>query len=63
MSEMLTAEKGKVLTAYDKAKSGRKVFLENLFGIKTFQPNITERIKTFDDVCKEMGVSPKKIHL
>lgn len=60
MNEILTADKGAVLTAYGKAKSGRKVFLENLFGIKTFQPNIMERIKTFDDVCKEMGISPKK---
>lgn len=60
MSETLTADKGKVLTAYNKAKGGRKVFLENLFGIKIFQPNIMERIKSFDDVCKEMGVSPKK---
>lgn len=60
MTETLTADKGKVLTAYNKAKGGRKVFLENLFGIKIFQPNIMERIKSFDDVCKEMGVNPKK---
>ena len=44
MSETLTADKGKVLTAYNKAKGGRKVFLENIFGIKTFQPIIMERI-------------------
>lgn len=60
MNDTLTADKGKVLTAYNKAKNGRKVLLENLFGIKTFQPNIMERIKTFDDVCREMGVNPKK---
>jgi hypothetical protein len=60
MSETLAADKGKVLTAYNKAKSGRKVFLENLFGLKTFQPNIMERIKSFDDVCREMGLNPKK---
>lgn len=59
MSETLTADKGKVLTAYNKAKGGRKVFLENLFGIKIFQPNIMERIKSFDDVCKELGKDPK----
>lgn len=59
MSETLTADKGKVLTAYNKAKSGRKVFLENLFGIKTFQPEIMQRIKTFDDICREMGKDPK----
>lgn len=60
MNETLTADKGRVLKAYEKAKTGRKVMLENLFGIKTFQPNIMERIKSFGDVCKEMGVDPKK---
>jgi hypothetical protein len=57
MSEKLTAEKSKVITAYNKAKGGRKVLLENLFGIKTFQPEIKERIKTFDDVLRENGIS------
>jgi hypothetical protein len=56
MNDTLTADKGKVITAYNKAKGGRKVFLENIFGIKTFQPDIKERIKTFDDVLRENGV-------
>jgi len=59
MNETLTADKGTVLKAYTKAKTGRKVFLENIFGLKTFQPDIMERIKFFDDVCREMGVNPK----
>jgi hypothetical protein len=59
MSETLTADKGKVLNAYNKAKSSRKVFLENLFGMKTFQPDIMKRIITFDDVCRETGKNPK----
>jgi hypothetical protein len=59
MSETLTADKGKVLNAYNKAKSSRKVFLENLFGMKTFQPDIMKRIIGFDDVCREMGKNPK----
>jgi hypothetical protein len=59
MSETLTADKGKVLTAYNKAKNGRKVWLENLFGIKTFQPEIKARVKNFDDVCRETGKNPK----
>ena len=57
MSETLTAEKSKVITAYNKAKDGEKVMLENLFGIKTFQPEIKERIKTFDDVLIENRIS------
>jgi hypothetical protein len=59
MTETLTADKGKVLTAYNKAKNGRKVWLENLFGIKTFQPEIKARVKNFDDVCRETGKNPK----
>ena len=56
MSETLTADKGKVIAYYNKAKNGRKVWLETIFGIKTFQPEIKERIKTFDDVLRENGV-------
>ena len=59
MNETLTADKGKVITAYNKAKGGRKVFLESLFGMRTFQPDIMKRIITFDDVCREMGKNPK----
>ncbi|WP_348814091.1 hypothetical protein [Flavobacterium maritimum] len=55
----MTVPKEKVLAAYSKAKSPRKVMLENLFGIKTFQPDIMKRIKTFDDVCRETGKNPK----
>jgi hypothetical protein len=56
MIETLTADKGKVLAAYNKSKCGRKVFLENIFGIKTFQPEVKERIKNFDDVLRENGI-------
>ena len=59
MSETLTVPKDKVLEAYSKAKSPRKVMLENLFGIKTFQPEIKERIKTFDDVLLELQIIPR----
>lgn len=56
MNDTLTVPKDKVLAAYSKAKSPRKVMLENLFGIKTFQPEIKERIKNFDDVLRENGI-------
>ncbi|MDN3672637.1 hypothetical protein QWY99_06160 [Flavobacterium branchiarum] len=60
MNETLTADKGKVITAYNKAKGGRKVFLENIFGMKTFQPEIKERVKSLNDALRENGVSEKK---
>ena len=56
MNDTLTVPKDKVLAAYSKAKSPQKVMLENLFGIKTFQPEIKERIKSFDDVLRENGI-------
>ena len=59
MNDTLTVPKDKVLEAYSKAKSPRKVMLENLFGIKTFQPDIMKRIIGFDDVCWELGKNPK----
>ena len=59
MNETLTADKGKVINAYKKAKTGRKVFLENLFGLKTFQPDVMQRIKTLDDVFRETGKDAK----
>lgn len=49
-----------VLAAYEKAKESgdektMKV-LEELFGKKTFEPkDVTERIKTFEDACRELG--------
>jgi hypothetical protein len=59
MNDTLTVPKDKVLEAYSKAKSPRKVMLENLFGLKTFQPDIMKRITGFDDVCRELGKNPK----
>jgi len=56
MNETLTADKGKVLAVYNKSKGGKKGLLENIFGIKTFQPEIKERIKNFDDVLRENGI-------
>lgn len=45
-----------VLKAYNDASDGEKKLLENLFGKELFTPkDITERIKTFDDACKELN--------
>ena len=56
MSETLTADKGKVLQAYAQVKGKRKSLLESIFGAKALQPEIKERIKTFDDVLSENGI-------
>jgi hypothetical protein len=59
MNEQLTAPKAVVLEEYGKAKTKGKVRLERIFGLKTFCPNIMDRIKGFDDICREMGKNPK----
>ena len=58
--EMIEIKKENVLTAY---KTARKIgayntmkVLEVLFGKDAFKPkDITERIKTFEDACRELG--------
>lgn len=53
-------KKENVLAAYETARkagadSTMKV-LESLFGEETFKPkDVTERIKTFEDACQELG--------
>ena len=59
MNEQITANKEIVLKEYGKAKTKGKVRLERIFGLKTFCPNIMDRIKGFEDVCKEMGKNTK----
>ena len=58
-------KKENVLAAYETARkagadSTMKV-LEQLFGEETFKP-VTERIKTFDDACNELGENHPFIH-
>jgi len=45
------------LAAHAEANQKGKALLENLFGKKVFQREVTERIKTFDDVLDELGIS------
>ena len=59
MNEQLTAPKNVVLEEYNKAKTKGKVRLERIFGLKTFCPNIMDRINGFEDICKELGKNPK----
>jgi len=55
--ENLTITKENAKKAYDEGCSDVKKVLQNLFGSKTFIPeDITDRIKTIEDACKELGV-------
>lgn len=56
MAEKITIQKDDVMNAYKQASVKQRVFLENIFGKEVFIPkDITERIKTFEDACKELG--------
>ena len=49
----ITAENA--LAAYNNADDNGKRLLENLFGKRTFLTDVTNRIKTFEDACQELG--------
>ena len=54
--EEITIKKEALLTAYNAATEEQKKILETLFGGEGFKPkDATERIKTFEDACGELG--------
>lgn len=55
-NETLNINKENILNAYGSATDEQKAMLEIIFGKDTFKSkDITERIKTFEDACKELG--------
>lgn len=57
--ETLEIKKENAIAAHNEAGPKTKKVLEHLFGKKTFLKSIVERIKSFEDVCEEMGKDPK----
>ena len=55
MSETLEITKEAAIKAHDEASSKGKTLLENLFGKRVFQKDITERVKSVEDAIKELG--------
>ncbi len=55
--ETLNIEKVNALEAHKNATAKGKILLEDLFGKKTFLKDVKERIKSFDDVLIENGIS------
>ena len=60
MSETLEITRQAAIKAHDEASTKGKTLLENLFGKRVFQKDIKERIKTFDDVIRELGDDPEE---
>ncbi len=54
---MLTIDLQKARTLYPKATGDFKDMLENTFGSK-LQQDITERVKSYEDACRELGIRP-----
>ena len=54
----LRISKEKALELYKNGSDELKTVLEESFGKKFFQRNITDRIKTYEDACVELGISP-----
>lgn len=52
----LTIELGNARKAYKEANADGKKLLRNLCGENIFSEKLTERIKTFEDVCMELGL-------
>lgn len=61
--ETLEIKKQDALKAYENAKNSGKKLLEDLFGKKTFNQNIKERIKTFEDACEALNINPEEIKI
>ena len=59
MAETLEITRQAAIKAHDEASTKGKTLLENLFGKRVFQKDIKERIKTFDDVIRELGDDPE----
>ena len=55
--ETLQINKENAVKAYDEATAKGKSLLENLFGKKVFLKDVKDRIKNFDDVLKENGIT------
>ena len=55
MSETLEITKEAAIKAHDEASTNGKTLLENLFGKRVFQKDITERVKSVEDAIRELG--------
>ena len=56
MKTEITINKDKLLAAYNGASDEQKQLLESMYGKDTFKSeNFMDRIKTFEDACKELG--------
>jgi hypothetical protein len=58
--EALQIEKNKVLEAYNRASDDGKKLLEELLGDQLVL-SITDKVKSFEDACKILGIDPEDV--
>lgn len=56
--EVLKLSKEKAIDLFPKSSKEWQEILIDTFGKKTFYKKITDRIKSWEDVCQELGVHP-----
>ena len=56
--ETVSIDKEKVLALYKKSNAANKKALEEVFTKSYFIGKITDRVKTFQDACAELGLKP-----
>ena len=54
----LQIEESKARSIYKTASSELKIMLEDTFGKEFFSQKVTDRIKTYEDACAELGITP-----
>lgn len=61
-TEIVEITKTNALKAYEEANADTKKVLANMFkGQMTFDGKITDRVKTFEDACRERGLSASQL--
>ena len=64
MSKKLELNVENVLLAYRNASTEQKALLEDMFGKELFKSrDITERVKTFEDACNQLGEDNPLVYL
>lgn len=63
MDNQINIQKENIINAYKNGNKDQEALLENLFDKDIFQPkDIKERVKTFEDACRELGENHPFVH-
>ncbi|MCU6767358.1 hypothetical protein OCV73_00075 [Barnesiella propionica] len=54
----LQIDESKAKIIYNTASPELKIMLEDTFGKEFFSQKVTDRIKTYEDACEELGIDP-----